>query len=71
MHLGQIRWNNNITAAVFEKDGMVRIAGLGDFPAAHQSQRLLGSEIAAALREKGSANAIVMIFRLPQGEPEP
>jgi 2-dehydro-3-deoxy-D-arabinonate dehydratase len=24
MHLGQIRWNNNITAAIFEKDGMAR-----------------------------------------------
>jgi 2-dehydro-3-deoxy-D-arabinonate dehydratase len=24
MHLGQIRWNNNVTAAIFEKDGMVR-----------------------------------------------
>ncbi len=24
MRLGQIRWNNNVTAAIFEKDGMVR-----------------------------------------------
>jgi 2-dehydro-3-deoxy-D-arabinonate dehydratase len=24
MHLGQIRWNNNVTAAIFEKDGMAR-----------------------------------------------